>query len=879
MDVAVTSILKTKLNISPARPQLVPHPRLVERLQECLNYNLILVSAPAGFGKTTLLSGWTRESQPRIHTAWVSLDEGDNDPVRFWDYFIAALEILQPAIGEKAMALLHSPQPLPIESVLTTLINDLSSVSKNFVLVLDDYHFIKSQNIHAGIAFLLEHLPPHMHLVIATRADPPLPLAHFRGRGTMLEIGADDLRFTLDEAASLLKELKGPGLSAEDVNALNTRTEGWAVGLKMAALSMRHQKDIPGFIAAFTGSQRYIMDYLIEEVLQQQESDVHDFLLKTSVLERLTASSCDAITGRTDSQTMLRDLERANLFVVPLDESREWYRYEHLFAELLRHQLEKASGVKAITELHRQASRWYQDNGFPDDAINHSLAARDWEKAIALIADVSEKQKQTGEMATLLKWLQVVPEEALRAHPRLYINYSVALLFTNQLDAAEAILGYLESTASEDTGIRGKITACQAIIAGFRRDIPRTIELSEMALPLLSPDDLDIRGSLSMNLGKIQWEMGLFKEAEPLFKEAYEIGRQIGNYWITVVALAYLSNISEFRGKLHHAVELCQQAIGLAAQSPAAAIPHFFLSTVLYERNELESAVFHLEKALELNRLWGSPEVQEIVYFYLMRIRLAQGDETGALEAMEKIDQLVINYDSPVVRARQAGFHLYLALAQGDPIQVMHWGNRASEYGNTTPFYLRHLLIILLIILGKKDEAQEQIRAFYEGVQTEWLDPEWQAWLITSRICQALSVPEEDALTFLAEALVTAQPEGWIRTFVDVGIWLVPLLRKAVSQGITPEYAARLLAIIESENRRKVRGGEVPPAPPAHGLLSERELEVLRLLAAGLSNRQIAERLFISLGTAKVHVHNISEKLNATGRTQAVARARELNLI
>jgi len=870
-----TSLLITKINVPPARPSLVLRQRLIERLQAGLSFNLALVSAPAGFGKTTILSEWARCSQPQIGVAWVSLDEGDNDPVRFWDYFIAALKTLQPAAGDNALALLHSPQPPPIEPVLMTLINDIAAIPSDFTVVLDDYHFIKSPHIHAGINFLLDHLPPRMHLVIATRADPPLPLAHFRGRGTVLEIGADDLRFTLDEAASLLKELEGPELSAEDVSALNARTEGWAVGLKMAALSLRRQQDIPGFIAAFTGSQRYIMDYLIEEVLQQQPKEVQDFLLKTSVLGRLTASLCDALTGRTDSHDMLLNLEHANLFIVPLDESREWYRYEHLFAELLCHQLEIASGTRAVAGLHQQASQWYQDNGFLDDAINHALAARDWEKAVSLLSEVSELQKKTGEMSTLLNWLQVVPKEALLTRPQLCINYSAALLFTGQLDAAEAVLRYLEPVASEDTAVLGKITACRALIAILRRDIPRAIELSKKALPLLSPADLDIRSSLSVNLGRIQWERGLFKEAEPLLREAGDIGRQTGNYWIAQIALAFLSSIIAYRGKLHQAAELCQQAIGLAEQSPAAAAPHFFLSVILYEWNDLEAAVSHLEKALELNRLLVSSEAQEIVYFYLMRTRLAQGDQAGALETIEKIDQLVMNDSSPVARARQAGYHLQLALAQNDLAQAVHLGSRVSEYGDMVPCYLRHLLMPLLIARGQKAAVPEQIRAFYESVQAEYLSSEWQYWLITARIYQALSAPTpEEALTFLAEALKLAQPEGYIRIFIDEGGLLAPLLRKALSQGITPEYTGKLLTIIEAEKRRK---GTLPSRTSE--LLSERELEVLHLLAAGASNRQIAQKLIVSLSTAKTHVHNILEKLNAKNRAQAIALGRELKLL
>ena len=380
------SLLTTKLNIPPARAGSVPRPRLMERLKDCTSSNLVLISAPAGFGKTTLLSEWARQSQPHIRTAWVSLDEGDNDPVRFWDYFIAALKTLQPSTGEIALALLHSSQPSPDPSVLTALINDLTNISVDFALVLDDYHLIESQPVHAGIIFLLEHMPPRMHLVIATRADPPLQLAHFRGKEMMLEVRPDDLRFTCEEAGTLLEKMKVPKLSPDELSALNKRTEGWAVGLKMAALSLRHQKDVPEFLAAFTGSQRYVMDYLMEEVLQKQTPEMRDFLMQTSVLERLTAPLCDAVTGRQDSQDILLNLERGHLFIVPLDESRQWYRYEHLFADLLRHQCQANFGTEQVAAFHQQASQWYEDNHLPDEAIHHALAARDWETSIRLIS-------------------------------------------------------------------------------------------------------------------------------------------------------------------------------------------------------------------------------------------------------------------------------------------------------------------------------------------------------------------------------------------------------------------------------------------------------------------------------------------------------------
>ncbi|UCC17211.1 MAG: hypothetical protein JSU58_01295, partial [Dehalococcoidales bacterium] len=396
------SLLTTKLYVPPIRPRLVSRPRLLDRLDESLNNNLILVSAPAGFGKTTLLSEWVRHIQPITRTAWISLDEGENDPVRFWDYYIAGLKTVEPTIGDMALELLHSPQTptsqsLPIESVLTSLINELNSIESNLIIVLDDYHVITSQSVHDGVTFFLDHIPPQIHLIIASRADPPLPLTQYRGRGTMLEIRTDDLRFRFSEATTLLQQLQNMKLSPENVRILNQCTEGWVTGLKMAALSIPRQENITEFLSTFSSSQRYIMDYLVEEVLKRQTDKIQDFLLKTSILEKLTASLCDAVTGHNNSQEMLLKLEHDNMFTIPLDENREWYRYEHLFRDLLSHQLEVRFEEFDSTELHRKASQWYEKNKYIGDAIYHALAAQDWENAKRLITSENEQKRLSGE--------------------------------------------------------------------------------------------------------------------------------------------------------------------------------------------------------------------------------------------------------------------------------------------------------------------------------------------------------------------------------------------------------------------------------------------------------------------------------------------------
>jgi len=570
-----TSLLATKLFVPPARPGLVPRPRLMERLQTALTCRLTLVSAQAGYGKSTVLTQWISENRPPGGAAWLSLDEGDNDPVRFWDYFIAALRTLRPTTGETALALLRSPQPYPTESVLTALINDLANESSDYVVVLDDYHLIKAEAVHAGVTFLLDHLPPKMHLVIATRADPHLPLAHLRGRGQMEEIGADDLRFTAEETADLLKRIQGPALSGEDIAALNARTEGWAVGLTMAALSMGKRKDVQGFIATFTGSQRHVMDYLMEELLKQQPAEIRDFLLQTSILERLSGPLCDAVTGRSRSQETLIELESSfGGFLVPLDESRQWYRYHHLLAELLRHQLERVSEADKVTQLHRRASRWYEDNKFPDDAIHHALVPGDSEKAMRLIYAQSEERIRRGEMRTLLNWLQLIPDEILHTHPRLYSQYGNVLVTAGQFDAAEAALSYLEQTAQGDANLQGEVAVSQATLARRRGDISLAIELAEKSLSLLSPDNLPTRARASLVLGfVVRDDPGLFEKAWSRLTDAYDMARRVADYWVAASAASYLAQILWLRGKLNASAQLSREAIDLAGLSPAASWP------------------------------------------------------------------------------------------------------------------------------------------------------------------------------------------------------------------------------------------------------------------------------------------------------------------
>ncbi len=866
-----SSLLTTKLNIPPARPQMVPRSRLMERLQEGLNHNLVLVSAPAGFGKTTLLSEWSRHSISHIRTAWVSLDEGDNDPIRFWDYFVSALKTLQSTFGENTLNLLHSPQPPPIESLLTVLLNELAVIPFEFVLVLDDFHFITSQQIHDGIAYLVEHMAAQMHLIIATRADPPLPLPRFRGKGMMLEIRTDDLRFTLEDAVRLLKEMKTPELSTKDVAALNERTEGWAVGLKMAALSINGQKDIPGFIASFTGSQRYVMDYLMEEVLQKQAEETRNFLRKTSVLKRLTVPLCDAVTGRKDSDKTLLWLERAHLFIVPLDESRQWYRYEHLFVDILRHQLVAVSGEEEVSELHRRASQWFEDNHFPDEAIEHDLAAHDWERAMRLIYARCEELRKLGEWTTLLGWFQQIPDEELRKQYQLYSQYASALTVFNQVDAAEAALTYLENNIQDDAGLQGDVIFSLCNLARMRGDIQRAVELGEKALSILPPDNTVMRCRIIYTIGTIRYNSGLLHEAEAKLNEAIEIGRQAGDYTAVYSALACLGGIAHWRGQLHRAEKLLKNAIELAGQMPIVAASLVFLAKVFYELNDLEGAAEKARLSIEWSERLGIAEAPLIAYYFLARVRLSQDDISGAEALMIKMDRASQHPTvSPPYRARHVASRAMFAVWQHDLKAVTDWCSKLSDYGNTLVIEYQHVPPRLLIAQGKKEEAANLLRGLYDKFIRVGAD----GLAINIRAYQALAAENEAAaLEYISDALVKGEPESYIRTFVDEGRLLKPLLQKALSKGITPEYTSKLLTIIKAEERQRQKTGG------AAALLSKRELEILRLLVEEFSNKQITDRLNISLSTVKTHIHNILEKMNAGDRSQAVSRARELKLV
>ena len=535
------ALLRTKLFVPPPRSSLVPRPQLIDKLNQGLQSDcrLILVAAPAGFGKTTLATEWALQftcprepaCQPAItHLCWLSLDEGDNEPARFLTYVIAALRQVNADIGEGALALLHSPQPPPWEAVLTTLINDIVTASVPIVLVLDDYHDIHTPQIHQQLAYLLEHLPPQLHLVILTREDPLLPLGRWRARGQLLEIHQEDLRFSLPEITHFLRQSVSLDLTAADIAALARRTEGWIAGLQLAALSLQGRDDLTGFVQAFTGSNRFILDYLLEEVFAQQPAEIQTFLTQTSILHRLSASLCDAVTRKDGSQALLETLEQANLFIVPLDQSRGWYRYHRLFAELLRHRL-RLTCRELEGELHLRASQWYESENLLADAIQHALAAQQWPRAAQLIGQVAERMLRRGELLTLLEWYQRLPAELIRARPDLGLSYVWAMLLLGQLEPAEELLLHFEQMGQQSPVLLGQVATAQAYAARSGGDNGRVIEKSEQALALLPASELISRTNLSLNLGLVYWHEGRLQQAVPALQTAQTLAEQTRNHY------------------------------------------------------------------------------------------------------------------------------------------------------------------------------------------------------------------------------------------------------------------------------------------------------------------------------------------------------------
>lgn len=911
------SLLTTKLYIPHPRSDRVLRPRLIARLNEALRrrHKLILISAPAGFGKTTLLSEWSQGSEGSV--AWLSLDEGDNDLTRFLAYFIAALQTIRTDIGKTALTLLHAsrPQPPAIEAVLTSLVNEISALVNtpstgsepspstssgcNFALVLDDYHLISVQSIHHALTFLLDHLPPSMHLIIASRTDPPLPLARLRIRGELTELRAADLRFRPDEVAAFFNQVMGLSLPVENVVALEARTEGWIAGLQVAALSMQgcDPEHLAEFIQTFTGSHRYLLDYLAEEVLHRQPEKLQTFLLQTAILDRLSGSLCEAVTRQVESQATLERLERANLFIIPLDDERRWYRYHHLFADFLRHRLQQTY-PDAVAELHRRASDWYEQYGQITEAIGHALAAPDFERVGSLVEQIAPTMFVRREMTTMKGWLEALPEAQVRARPRLSLAYAWVLLVDGQLKAVEPRLRDVESQLQLDRideehdprrAIRGQIAAIRSLAACFRGEVGRAVSFSRQALDDLPADDLYLRSMMTINIAlNLTGSYGSnidVAAAGRVLAEAARASQASDDPHTALLTLALLAETQIARGQLHRAAETLQQSLQLAErhvlrsdQTWPVACAAIGLGEVLYEWNELDAAAARLQQCLELSETEAGRAAWSIDYLPLAHLYQAQGAPDLAHEMIQRAEQLARQSNITWLKTRAAACRAKLWLRQGNLAAAVAWAEECGLKIGADIGYRREgeyaTLARVWIAQGKVDQALELLAWLLDVTEAAKL----MRSVIEILVIQALALQSQgnttEAVIALERALVLAEPEGYIRTFVDEGAPLADLLRQAASGGISPEYVSRLLAAFAEASDTAL-----PTSQPLVEPLTERELEVLALIAAGMTNQEIGQELIITVGTVKRHLHNIYGKLNVSNRTQAVTRARELNLL
>jgi LuxR family maltose regulon positive regulatory protein len=886
-----TPLLTTKLYVPPPRPNLVLRPRLVERLDDGLRlgHKLTLVAAPAGFGKTTLATEWLYSKGQAVSScsiAWLSLDEGDNDPARFFTYLIAALRQLDAGVCQATQSLLGSPQMPSTESLAATLANDIGAILAPFVLVLDDYQLIHNALVHDALAFLLDHQPPHMHLLIATRTDPPLSLPRLRVRGQMTEVRADDLRFTEEEAATFLNQALGLPLEAEKIAALEARTEGWIAGLQLAALSMQGKGDVDSFIEAFSGSNRHVIDYLAEEVLTQQQEKIRDFLHQTSILDRFCASLCDAVReGSADSSAILEYLEHQNLFLVPLDDRREWYRYHRLFADFLRTEL----APEQPAALHLRAAHWFEAHDLLPEAVEHALAhaaaTGETGEAVRITTLAGSRALSEGSLVTLLGWLDALPDEVVRANGWLTSFKAWCLLMTGQ---SEVAISYIQSAeASLEHGAspmdRGRVLSLRCAIS----EAEEVLRMAPQALELIGDADPLSRTGALFILGDAQDAMGDVVGAAETFREAYHLGQKHGHQIIAAVALAHLAISINYQGRRREALAICQRGAEQYADTrgnplPVAGLLYVVLGELAYEANDLEGALQYLQAGLELGRQSATTLVVLYSLEALAQVQYAMGQGQEAMATIQEAQALATQAGEFEWRGAGAAIEAGLWLRQGDTQAVRRWAESINlpitEPLDQTRKYEYTTYVRMLLALDRANEAQALLARLERAAREDGR----HRHQLTIHIQQALAEhklgSKAKALECLEQALQLAAPEDYARAFLDEDPVVAELLVRA--RHVASKFVGRLLAAFNVSECGSV--GETPSYPRTPTLiepLSDRELEVLRLMAADLSAPEIAEELVIAVSTVRSHIKHIYGKLDAHSRYEAVERAGELDLV
>ena len=917
-------LLVTKLHIPPLRPDLVSRRRLLDRLEIGLQRKLILISAPAGYGKTTLLSEW--RASPRgqaLSFAWVLLDEGDNDPVRFWSYLLSAVDTVRPRSAETAQALLGaSSRPgaavgrgrsRSLQGMVTALVNDLVSFEPGdtpaspLVLVLDDYHTIHTPALHDSLAFFLDYLPQGVHVVLLTRADPPLPLARLRARDQLLELRVADLRFNADEVDRFLNQVMALGLPASAVSTLDARTEGWAAGLQLAALSLQGlgRQQAQRFIDAFAGAHRHVLNYLTEEVLQRQSPEVQAFLLQTSILPYLTAPLCDAVMSRPGSQPVLEQLANDNLFTTPLDNEGRWYRYHPLFAETLCTRLQQSS-PDLLPVLHRRASAWHQEQGTLVDAVRHALAAADPEQAAYLVEAGYKRLVMRGELVTLHRWLDALPAGLVQARPRLCLASALALAYSGQreqvegyLQQAEAALASTRETAGTDA-VRGEITALRAVFASVNWAGTCSLDLARQALQLLpaahSDEDLWLRVLILQAQGNCHRFQGEAREAEESYAEALTIARMLDSPFLAQAITNRIGQNQRLQGRLRQAAQTFEGALQRAEERGGelawfSAELHAHLSQIRTEWNDLERALDHAQQSFELSRQAENHLALLEGHLALARVQAAGGEAGAASLTLDQARQLAaesgVPYLEAEVAAQRAWLSLNLGIGAASDAGIWRWAEtwaaqRTQAASDELPLILREFQDLILGRFWLGQRRHDEALGLLAEVQLAAEAAGRRGSLLQAVVLQALAHEAQGdgarARDLLGHALALAEPEGYVRTFLDAGAPLRPLLANLRStlaasrraSGALLAYADHLLAAFAQPDR---------PGPGAQHLLTPRELEILALMADGASNQEIAEQLVVTVGTVKGHVNHILDKLDARSRTRAVARARELGLL